>query len=271
MMITEIERENPIFFSTDILYKYRNFSQINIRSISKSEIFFSSPNKLNDPEDCKVNIIFDTTDKTKLFTCFKQLYLNSQIKEDVAEFKAQKRVNDICSKSKDSKFIMAMNEQFIDEKLGVFSLTIKNDDNSLWEKYSDKKKGFCIGYDKEILSDMLLDFSKKYKNSKITPNDCKYVESIKNIDFCDYVNFNESEKHQFFIRTLTNKTLQWKYENEIRYTSWGITNFSIRNVFKAIKIIILGENIDLNNVALLNKYIDFYKSKSHSIDLITRK
>jgi hypothetical protein len=125
----------------DILYKYRNWNNSVERTIlKKGEIFYSSPFYFEDPLDCRIPLRYDlmTDDDIGRLTDFMELN------------KLNRDANIKHLKSK----IQAIDLEEIKEKsfeklclvFGVMSLCSSNRNEHLWNKYSNKGRGFCVGF-----------------------------------------------------------------------------------------------------------------------------
>jgi len=142
-----------------VLYKYRDWSdKYHKKLILELSIYLSAPSDFEDPLDCKNPIRYDLlTDKEILDIYFNQSknknpefsyhqhfqwawnwFLNSPLRDPIQR-------NEI-----ETNAAIEFNERF-----GVFSLTADPLNVSMWNKYSNQKKGFCVGYNSKLLFDFL--------------------------------------------------------------------------------------------------------------------
>ena len=94
-----------------ILYKYREFSNPYHRSLlEKGEIYFSSFGELNDEKEGRIPLVYTDIQNEPLLKA-------------------------------------SQTRKFLDEsKYGIFSLSKSSSISTMWEFYSESKKGFCVGF-----------------------------------------------------------------------------------------------------------------------------
>jgi hypothetical protein len=142
-----------------IIYKYRDWEKDNDKSVLKNlELFLASPKSFNDPFDSK--IFFNLPNRKEGFSA-------------------------------------GLEVEIIDKLIGIisFSKTWKN--ILLWSHYSNNHKGFCLGFNANLLS-----FEKTKKRDVEYPCDNKYpiIEPRE-----------ENLETKFFT-----KSRVWEYEEEYR-------------------------------------------------------
>lgn len=113
-------------------YKYYSLNEYSIESLSDLYIFATHPNLFNDPFDCNENLIkFSSWDVAKRF-------LLPILETDVEKlFPTLESANQFCKRA--FKAILY-------KKLGLLSLSVRNDDYRMWSLYA-KNNGFCIEFD----------------------------------------------------------------------------------------------------------------------------
>jgi hypothetical protein len=168
-----------------IIYKYRDWKDSNHKKVLNNlELFFSSPKSLNDPFDSKIR--FDLP--SDLDNASENLKIKGIPPEFIKNYILIRDKNESLS-SKD--------EDILIDKIGIisFSKTWKN--ILLWSHYSNNHKGFCVGFNADLLS-----FEKTKKRDVEYPFDNKYpiIEPRE-----------ENLETKFFT-----KSLDWKYEEEYR-------------------------------------------------------
>lgn len=137
-----------------VLYKYRSWNnEYNKRFITKREVFMASPNQFEDKLDCKSPVRYDLMTAEQAKKVYTRI---SNYDEKLSRQQKRKIVRELLNTKDYLK--PEMNEKYQKiyfsahfERLGVLSLTAENCLESMWNKYADKGKGFCIGYNSRIL------------------------------------------------------------------------------------------------------------------------
>lgn len=125
------------FEAMTVLYKYRKYSARSLEVLIKKEIYFASPDQLNDPYDCRLNIIeaFSAAiEKARRDT-------NSALEAQLTRFTPLK---DTYAKL-----------QADIQGSGVFSLARSPKNVLMWSHYADDHRGFALGFG----------LSEKFRNS----------------------------------------------------------------------------------------------------------
>lgn len=136
-----------------IVYKYRTWKDVNHKNLLKRrQLFLASPKSFDDYMDCNLEEVFPEGEKLyeyfvnklkrdfpskntlELMESANNLYLNSPL--------ANKETRGIALKQ-------LKNEH--DNKFGVLSLSLRFDNNYMWENYGDNHHGYCIGFDTKKL------------------------------------------------------------------------------------------------------------------------
>ncbi|WP_324673079.1 DUF2971 domain-containing protein [Hymenobacter sp. GOD-10R] len=220
-----------------IAYKYRggyNFER-DLTSIEESFFWASDIDSLNDP--CEAT--FDTDKiKIELDTIVKLLGLANS--KDVG----QHLTGALDQFYKTTDLI---------NKIGVFSLSKDNINDLLWAHYADSHKGFCVGYDIDIL--------KSFAYTKHYPLDVSYTEKPSEFDMYDIMYLKQRGLNSFLQKMIGTKTDSWAYEKEIRI----ITDDFGKHMhdFRAIKSIYFGlrmprEQVELTMKRLSGRGIAYY-------------
>jgi hypothetical protein len=118
---------------------------------------------------------------------------------------------------------------------GIYSLSEEYNNELMWAHYGNSHKGYCIEYEFDKIED--LDLKKANKETHLKHFDrfikLKYEDKIpKNID--------SLEPHNNFINYLSQKSMNWKYEKEVRLITQTSGKFNYNP--KVIKSIIFGLN-----------------------------
>lgn len=238
-------------------YKYLPISRL---SYLEDELLrFTQPGDLNDPFEClpqkpseeEFNLLIDTV-ILNLPKVNKEFERNTKDKFNTEYLKdlyknANKNVND---------------------DIGILSLS-KNWNNTLmWSHYTNSHKGFCIGFDKNH------NFFENYlSDDKCTSKFIKEVEYSETRVKIPMILGQEKLNFEPYIT----KSLDWKYEEEIRIISslnsadeikpkepYNIHLFKVSH--SCITQIILGANIEIENENEIRKFaseknIEIYKAK----------
>ena len=130
-----------------VVYKYRNWTDLNHKTIiTNREVFFASPNSFSDPLDCKIPIRHDLLNHDEV---------ERKLKTDHPEWCRQQRRKFIRDWFKGERFnTMKLQQAFMEEffeRFGVLSLTEIPDNEAMWASYADNFKGFCIGFNSNIM------------------------------------------------------------------------------------------------------------------------
>lgn len=224
-------------------YKYLPISRLTY--LENELLRFTQPADLNDPFEC--------LPKKPSYEEFNNL-IDSLIPKNTDKHKEQKIRTEFNSNYLD-EFYKTQSDK-VNEDIGIFSLS-KNWKNSLmWAHYTESHKGFCLGFDSNhiFFTNYLSEVENIYKAIK----DVIYSEKRVEIPM---ILGQEKLNYEPYIT----KSLDWSYEEEIRIvsdlkyreTSKKCNPFDIY-LFKvphsAIKEIILGANIELENEKILRSF-----------------
>lgn len=192
------------------------------------------------------------------FNTFKELIVSSGLPGDAEkiEIKLNDSINDFNNKI----------FSFIDEKIGVSSLTTSYNNPLMWSHYGDSHRGICIEYDfREVI---------KNEDIKIFLDEIIYTEQRVTIDskLLDNIDLNNIESRgkldilRFFIKGLFTKHKIWEYETEWRSVIFidEANNYSRELRLNNISAIYLGNKMDketMNEVVslLVDLNVPIYK------------
>ncbi|EOD4081501.1 DUF2971 domain-containing protein [Yersinia enterocolitica] len=239
-----------------LCYKYRSVNQQTLEMLINREVYFASPDQLNDPLDAKIDINAHYQEIVRKYDpniseefnrkAFLLNVLNS--KKVTLEDGTEKRLNDLV-------------QEFI-TSLGIFSLSKTASDALLWSHYGGAHKGLCLEFESDEISskDVLSRGEIAYKQKPI------YEEVFEELllDFGSFVkpwekdsSYSDEVADKFYTKQLSDliganlyvKSEKWKYEEEYRLVSnkAGKIKFNA----KALKKIILGIHIssyDINTI-----------------------
>jgi hypothetical protein len=191
------------------LYKYQSCDEYALNNLKQKQLWFSKPEKFNDPFDCDINFnITDISDENigKLFvfflesspdtTAFNEKYskegkFNTRFRDDVVTF-AIAATNIVKARQW--------------KKRGIACFSENNDNILMWSHYANGHQGFCLEFDTNFAPFKQID--------KRTLLQVNYPRSNSYPD----LSLNDIP-HQLplFVETqLGTKSLFWSYEHEWR-------------------------------------------------------
>lgn len=239
------------------LFKYRAFNRYSISMLINKEIYFASPDELNDPYDCQIDI------SQSLNIAIENA--SPEIKQELSKYlKVKNLLQEINDDAKAS---------------GVFSLSGKPSYMKMWTHYASNHTGFCVGFQ---LSDRFLKYNEQEKIIGTSP--VHYSKGNPFIEFFEkLVATSEKPKYEEFWVTLLNLSLiakseTWREEEECRITRAepGLVSFSPSE----IKEITFGSNMPLENRKTIKnivtgsawQHVNFYEivSDLYSFDIEKR-
>lgn len=138
-----------------VIYKYRRWSDsYEKRVITDKEVYLSSPRKFEDSLDCKIPIRYDLLTEKDIFD--KYLYHSKQDNPNWIRQRHREHAREWTKRSplKDKKYLESFQKDFFEaffDRFGVLSLTANSVSDEMWIKYADNYKGFCIGFNFEIM------------------------------------------------------------------------------------------------------------------------
>ncbi len=224
--------------SDRLFSKFRDIDKYSIDSLIMGTIYFSPPNKLNDPFDCKLDI--------------------SKAIENAAKYLSKKssgedsyRLNDLLKKNSFfDKFQMKIS------KIGICSFSLKLKDVLLWSHYSNKHKGISILY--QFPYEFLDDGDKFIGISEVF-----YKRNPLKDWFISIANQLPMQDDELGIelakKILTAKSPKWRYEKEARIISRSQGVLSIEKSF--IKQICFGLATSDEDISLIKEITSHYKQK----------
>ncbi|MFH2060159.1 MAG: DUF2971 domain-containing protein [Pseudomonadota bacterium] len=236
--------------ATQLVYKYRDFRDRTLEIFENNEIYFSSPEDLNDPLDC-------------------QPPLTATLKH-LIENEPQKKIKEILD-SPDLIFFAKNMENAIRQQ-AIFSLSEKGNEPLLWSHYADKHKGLAIGFDTNYLRDLIAPLKEyaihglfKMNYEKTPPfrkgfKDAAYKVNKLNIFKCNEYEFRRRFKvleekimKDFIQYGIHTKSKDWSYEREVRLVKEGKGKVKFHP--EAIQEIVFGLNMDEPSKQVIRKIL----------------
>jgi len=128
----------------DAFYKYGSLAKKDrLRAmICNSQFYFPCPSQLNDPADCRNQIDNYSAEEIEEFLIeANRLYYgntrgDAYIRQGIQKFGATVLLEEMATQF----------NKIMDSRYGVFSLTKRPDNMSLWAKYGDDHKGYCLEF-----------------------------------------------------------------------------------------------------------------------------
>ena len=216
-----------------VLYKYRNWCNEHHRKILFDfEIFLSSASKFNDPYEGNIPFEYDPTELTRENIFLKLYSIAKHDHPDLEESQIHSIVYDAQQKDliNDPSHIEKVRDEVksrIENEFGILSLT-KNPNNFLmWSHYANSHKGFCVGFNSQILFDTI--------ECAIGP--VTYSNKIPKFGLFEPIDV-------FTVKLLGTKGTFWKYEEEYRIIKQFAANQALQIPAEGIEEIILGCNMN---------------------------
>lgn len=177
------------------LYKYYPDTELHLNSVKNNQMWYSAPCNFNDVFDCDISIddqkVFD--EALKLFPDKRGIRPGSKMWKDIRiEMK---------------QHLKGLRTEFdsLKDTTGVTCLSESEDSLLMWAHYANNHRGICVEYN-------LLEI-----NSVLGFTAIPVIYSGERTCF-NFFNIQSIEKDtlQLFIRSLTSKSPEWRYEKEWR-------------------------------------------------------
>lgn len=205
-----------------ILYKYRQVNELSINALEQGKVWYSIPERLNDPNDVAITWEKDFTAKqiVREFIMNRdkgtpvegKLKIDELVERYLREGYGYKKILE-----KIDELFMPVDKktqrellqdtlyynQILFSKMGVFSLSEDPLNTLMWSHYSDSHKGFCLGFECHA-TNVLGQYANKIE----------YVEQINLPQIAAFsMNNNDDE---IFLELAHKKSKDWSYEKEWR-------------------------------------------------------
>jgi len=204
-------KNRHFYDSWSTVYKYRGFNRDAISLLVDRELYFASPEQLNDPHDCQIDV-------------------TAALREALAEF-------DLSGASPDRKATIAAaaDELATDPEIAnklrkminsqsVCSFSILPDNPLMWTHYADGHRGFCLGFNPRLIRERPNGFHDNVVPSLITYTDLNPFHPV--LNNCLNGGYASSDGSGPSVSLLyrmivsgavSTKSLAWSYEKECRY------------------------------------------------------
>ena len=194
----------------DIIYKYRDWDNPNHQNILlQNEVFMSPPSDFNDPFDCRIPknfTLLNTPEKIEKYVNdgidkHEQWLLSEGRNIEFEKQQLKLRLNNIEQYQDEHE---NLEFSLTDKHYGILSLSARWNSILMWSHYGAFHKGFCIGFDEEIMRECGL-FG---KGGPVT-----YTVNFPELDPLEQGLTMETSFKQTH-----NKANDWNYEKEYRLT-----------------------------------------------------
>lgn len=226
-----------------IIYRYRNFQEYfekNLESLSmavqQSRYWISAPDKLDDPDEFKVEFKYTPTPLT--YSLVASLLKRENSNHSVSS--ANKKAKEVIQRNR----LKPISDKIMDEtmnkmraEMGILCFSRLKDESALWDKYAGSGNGYCIEIKvpDELMGKTL--FNVTYSKSKRFHIN-KLLKS--------FLSGNPYDSYEMFL--LTKKNSEWGKQEEIRFISRLQSKEKSQDYFplKELEVIgiIIGQNVD---------------------------
>ena len=184
-----------------VIFKFERIDKNLLKSLLNSELYFARPDLLNDPFDCRVNILSSLKNAISRAIGLTRNELE-QLRNIISSLNIEKLKTDL-------------------ESMGVCSFSCEPEntlENTLmWSHYADNHRGICLTYEfprsffdetaNEILGIVRVDYG-------LNPfSDWFLQKALKHTSLEEFV-------RDLIKKVLTVKAELWKYEKEVRILRW---------------------------------------------------
>ena len=211
------------------LYKHTTISNNLYKTLVNAELWFAAPTSFNDPFDCQINDQTNWTDAN----------IRDYVTRTAQATGQQIDPEDVVRKNQQHSG--SFNKFFTDNfkkllsRQGVACFLPNPDNLLLWAHYSASHTGVCLKFDITKDEDLFaLTFAVKYSK--------------------DYPSFDYlTERDQLVNKAMLTKSIQWKYEDEIRVIKTKFGNYPFAK--ESLKEIIFGCKADPNEIRTIRQIV----------------
>lgn len=161
------------------LYKYQPIDEKRIHNLLKNQLYFNNPKNFKDPDDCKIQIYYEGTERKWIEHYKRSLgYSDNKIKRilkeacDIKRF--QKKGNLILYDPEDESHSEDY-RNLLHGGMHVTSLPLVTcfcgdpDNADMWQNYADNHKGFCLCFKSTQIKNQLHTLTFNSKEEYIRP------------------------------------------------------------------------------------------------------
>lgn len=252
--VTHVTIMPKVKYCDKLFYKYKPINQNTDRLLKYNELYFSHPDKFNDPFDCKVDFFHKgTRDEWVKFFCQQNMHpveANNYIKNCLKKGDMKQKKDGILLKKN-----IPFNEG---DLLRACCFSETKESLLMWGHYADNHKGICLSFKSFSVGDYY-----------ILPLDSEYTLPFRKVNYYDDrpkgVNLlNMSNKQEidriikdFFITKFTD----WQYEHEYRLLA-TINDFGGKDIVNfqkdALEGITFGLRVNSGDAQHIKDILDEY-------------
>jgi len=210
------------------LYRYRAFNEFTKDELDKNYIFLSSPLRLNDPFDCRLDADVDlpfnkaTEEVSSIFAELlddKDDFLREFGEKMISNIRGS--TEEITNLKKNRYYMMVLRKSFDQNGIGCF--TDSPDNHLMWFHYADGGRGICIEYafpeSSGILNSLApVIYTDIHPDLKL-PCFSDDLDKLLNFDECE--NITPKSWSTFINHMVLTKSKEWAYEKEWRLVLAG--------------------------------------------------
>lgn len=204
------------------LYKYRCWTdKYHRRMLTHNAVYFASARKFNDPFDCRIPVEIEEVSDS--YVRERMVYLLKQSTPNISEAKLQDILDyEMSQRTWENPVKLQKwhdNHQKAKFNQGIFGVSEPKDNLLMWSHYADSHKGFCVGFDREILDSCFKSFFEE---------DAKHLVMLEKVEYQrEYPRFRffEMAPQDFYIKALASKSADWIYEQEYRFIRMDKADF----------------------------------------------
>ncbi|MBK9013740.1 MAG: DUF2971 domain-containing protein [Saprospiraceae bacterium] len=137
-----------------IVFKHRKWDGFQKDVILKREVFYAPPESFEDPLDCKVPIRYDQLTDEEIFGRYLERMKEQHPRWTRLKQRSEARYWFNKGLMRDKEHIQKVEEDYwkeFNERFGVLCLIPNPNSFKMWVEYSDNHKGYCVGFNTEIM------------------------------------------------------------------------------------------------------------------------
>lgn len=225
-------------------YKYRTGPSA-LRTLSEASLYFASAEKLNDILEAKFDTVDDSRFYSEFYSAFEELASQRKVPVNlISKSSILEELIEITS-------IENSNLKKSCERAGIFSTSIRPDNQPLWAYYANNFRGVCFEFEwptpfleRNQIIPMHINYSEKQRiiNRAIDAKQLLMEIGEKNPDWSldEIKSYSLSEEFRkrwgimTTVRAISTKHLDWQHEEEIRFIAPRIINLPIYGLLKRV-------------------------------------
>lgn len=228
---------------TPIYYKFKSFDEFHLQLLLDNIIYFQNPRKFNDIDDCQIVLPYHLLS----FEEFKSVAQRHRLDPEAigmtdAQFMEYVRSVYVYITTQGESYGRKIAEEQ-SEKFGIYCLSANWDNTTLWDRYADHGKGFCIGFHANKIFDYLSKSGLRAWGEIVN-----YSDEPLSIDLV-----SEEVNIRTWGKLFSTKSTFWQPENEFRLIRYGLeeTERPVKLEDGIIASITLGPNSSKTETDLL--------------------